>query len=488
MDASQGSKEVEFNYGMASVSPAALFARNYLTSTGLTWGYFGGQFNGVAVANGTVALTASSTNYVVAHRTTGAVTAATNTTNWLNTATYLALYSVVTSASAATNWTDYRQSLGAAGGGGGTPGGSDATVQYNSSGAFAGNSGFAYNATTNTLTIGRVGTSASNTTQAGFSVPHGTAPAVPSNGDIWTTTAGIFARINGATISLGGGLSNPMTTSGDIIYGAASGVPTRIGIGATGNVLTVVGGIPAWTAPSVGSGDLLSTLINAETSVAGATTLTSSAFGVMHICSGTTSDYTVALPAASGNAGKIIGIRMSSALTKVVTIDANASELIDGALVRPMWTNEVAILKCDGTGWAKIGGKSLPMACELTRTATQSFSANTVTNVDMTAITYDNGGLGDLSTERITIKRSGTYLVRTKTVFTSTALGQKQVRLDLNGSNADSAGTDGAGRVADKAVPMAFSSGNYITVSVYNQSVGDDVQGTIMSVSEIVQW
>ncbi len=34
---------------------------------------------------------------------------------------------------------------------------------------------------------------------AGFRVPHGTAPSSPVNGDIWTTTAGFFIRINGVT-------------------------------------------------------------------------------------------------------------------------------------------------------------------------------------------------------------------------------------------------------------------------------------------------
>lgn len=31
-------------------------------------------------------------------------------------------------------------------------------------------------------------------------IPHGTAPTAPVNGDLWTTTAGLFARINGATV------------------------------------------------------------------------------------------------------------------------------------------------------------------------------------------------------------------------------------------------------------------------------------------------
>lgn len=47
---------------------------------------------------------------------------------------------------------------------------------------------------------GLVSTPASTTTTAGLRVPHGSAPTTPVNGDIWTTTAGIFVRINGATV------------------------------------------------------------------------------------------------------------------------------------------------------------------------------------------------------------------------------------------------------------------------------------------------
>ena len=46
---------------------------------------------------------------------------------------------------------------------------------------------------------GKIGTIASTTANAGLNVPHGTAPTTPVNGDLWTTTSGLFARINGAT-------------------------------------------------------------------------------------------------------------------------------------------------------------------------------------------------------------------------------------------------------------------------------------------------
>lgn len=43
-------------------------------------------------------------------------------------------------------------------------------------------------------------TNASGTGRSGLRLPHGTAPTSPANGDIWTTTAGLFVRINGSTV------------------------------------------------------------------------------------------------------------------------------------------------------------------------------------------------------------------------------------------------------------------------------------------------
>ena len=107
----------------------------------------------------------------------------------------------------------------AAPGGGGSPGGSDTQVQFNDGGAFGGDAGLVYNKTTDTLTTvnllsttntltGLLLTAASASGSAGFRLPHGAAPSSPTNGDVWTTTTGMFARINGATVgpfSAGGG-------------------------------------------------------------------------------------------------------------------------------------------------------------------------------------------------------------------------------------------------------------------------------------------
>jgi hypothetical protein len=46
------------------------------------------------------------------------------------------------------------------------------------------------------------------------------------------------------------GMTNPMTTTGDIIYSSSGSTPARLGIGTTGQALLVSGGVPAWGTPS----------------------------------------------------------------------------------------------------------------------------------------------------------------------------------------------------------------------------------------------
>jgi hypothetical protein len=67
------------------------------------------------------------------------------------------------------------------------------------------------------------------------------------------------------------GMTNPMTTTGDTIYSSSGSTPARLGIGSTGDVLTVAGGVPSWAAPAGGSG---MTLLNGPsgTTLSGAST------------------------------------------------------------------------------------------------------------------------------------------------------------------------------------------------------------------------
>lgn len=104
---SQSSKEVTANAYFDAASPATLYGRRASTSSGLTWGYYGGivRVAGVAtvIANGTLALPASSTRYIEANPSTGAVALVTSFT-----AGNIPLYTVVTGASTVTSYTDHR--------------------------------------------------------------------------------------------------------------------------------------------------------------------------------------------------------------------------------------------------------------------------------------------------------------------------------------------------------------------------------------------
>jgi hypothetical protein len=62
---------------------------------------------------------------------------------------------------------------------------------------------------------GKLTTAASIAGAAGLNLPPGTAPSIPANGDMWTTSANLFARVNGITYNLtgAGGGSTPSTVN-----------------------------------------------------------------------------------------------------------------------------------------------------------------------------------------------------------------------------------------------------------------------------------
>jgi hypothetical protein len=62
-----------------------------------------------------------------------------------------------------------------------------------------------------------------------------------------------------------------LTTTGDTIYASGASTPARLGIGTSGQVLTVVGGVPAWAAPA-GGGKVLQVV---QATYSTATTVTS---------------------------------------------------------------------------------------------------------------------------------------------------------------------------------------------------------------------
>jgi len=74
-------------------------------------------------------------------------------------------------------------------------------------------------------------------------------------GDITAVTAGTGISGGGTSgaVTITNDMATTITTAGDLIRGTGAGTYTRLGIGSTGQVLTVSGGVPTWATASSGS-------------------------------------------------------------------------------------------------------------------------------------------------------------------------------------------------------------------------------------------
>ena len=101
------------------------------------------------------------------------------------------------------------------------------------------------------------------------------------------------------------GMTNPMTTTGDTIYSSSGSTPARLGIGSTGQVLTVAAGVPSWAAAPTASANW--TLLNT-----GGTALTGAATVTVSGISGADKIMVLVSGASSNTVGTEIGLRLNA--------------------------------------------------------------------------------------------------------------------------------------------------------------------------------
>jgi hypothetical protein len=100
---------------------------------------------------------------------------------------------------------------------------------------------------------------------------------------------------------------NPSTTLGDIEYrSSTANTNTRLGIGTTGQVLTVAGGVPSWATP--GGGDNFTLLNSGGTALTGADIITVSGISGAN-------KIQIFVELASASASSFIGFRLNGATT-----------------------------------------------------------------------------------------------------------------------------------------------------------------------------
>jgi hypothetical protein len=107
------------------------------------------------------------------------------------------------------------------------------------------------------------------------------------------------------------GMTNPMTTTGDTIYSSSGSTPARLGIGSTGQVLTVAGGLPSWATPATPSSGANWSLLNS-----GGTTLSGTSTSVSGI-SGADKIMIILEQASTSGASSSVDIRVNGSTSAI---------------------------------------------------------------------------------------------------------------------------------------------------------------------------
>lgn len=127
------------------------------------------------------------------------------------------------------------------------------------------------------------------------------------------------------------GMTNPMTTTGDMVYSSSGSTPARLGIGTTGQVLTVAGGIPSWAAASAGANNAVS-FVSGSQAVSGTSYVDLATSQSVTVTTGTKA--LVLFSAQYENGSSSLEAYMSFGVTGATTsaaTDARASKLFTGA-------------------------------------------------------------------------------------------------------------------------------------------------------------
>lgn len=180
--------------------------------------------------------------------------------------------------------------------------------------------------------LGELIFNASTSSVASLNIPPGTAPTSPNNGDMWTTSGGIFVHVNGSTFSLGTG-GGVTTISGD-----CNGTAVGAAINVTCGLLAHLGSTNNFTA---NNNQFTSTVINRRTLLtSGTLTLADNAVCV----NSNGSALTATMPT-----GPINGMTISvddcnrNSATHNITVAAQAGSTIGGGSSLTINTNGGAI-------------------------------------------------------------------------------------------------------------------------------------------------
>ena len=238
---------------------------------------------------------------------------------------------------------------------------------------------------------------------------------------------------------------NPSTTLGDIEYrSATANTNTRLGVGTTGQVLTVAAGVPSWATPTVG--DI--TAVSAGTGISGG---------------GTSGDITITNSMATA---------IDAKGDLVVGTGADAFSRLAVGTNTYVLTADSA--ETTGLKWAAPAAAGSFAGVRVKKSANQSIPNATETVLTFDTETFDTDAYHDNSTNsgRLTVPvgKAGYYSIYFAIQWDVNATGDREVSLYINGTATGLCGSNQAG----DATIYTFLTGT----TTYYLAEGDYVQLT----------
>lgn len=203
-----------------------------------------------------------------------------------------------------------------------------------------------------------------------------TIPTSSANKAVYVDSSGYLASET-ALDETRGGTGQSAITTGDILYGSASNTLSKRAAGTNGHYLKMVAGIPEWA------------LAQTVAIAAKTTTYTATATDDVIHCSASGGSWTLTLPAAASNSGKMYYIKKTDSSANTVTVDGNSSETIDGASTFVLrLQNECIQITSDGTNWIIVGSHGQKVYLLYTNNGGTALTAGT-TNTDFSTVVVD---------------------------------------------------------------------------------------------------
>ena len=260
---------------------------------------------------------------------------------------------------------------------------------------------------------------------------------------------------------------NPSTTLGDIEYrSSTSNTNTRLGIGSSGQVLTVAAGVPSWATPTVG--DITEVSAGTGISVASGT-------GPIPVITNTVATAIDAKGDLIVGTGADTFSRLAVG-TNTYILTADSAE-------------------ATGLKWVAPAGGSTFVGCIATRTSsTQSISSATATAITLPTEQIDTNTFHDTSTNtsRFTIPsgKDGLYLIQALAEFNQSAGTYAYFEVFLNGSVYTSNGYNdgrfaygpsGSNQLYGSTI-MDLDAADYLEIALLSQA-GCDISKARISIS-----